>query len=236
MAAIKHPDPEADNPPPAHCAEAGSMVLVHDKVLSDIRHELGNVFHKLYYWSEYLKDKPSDGGTESSATQMLERTIKNLEDFLKVSLDYFHPTHLSLMRMAVPDVVGGLLSVVRNHLNGTPMTVADAGGSDGEAVMVDPSQLSHVLAVAAATLGKQAAPDSRLHVAVLRATRGGERWLDVTFELHHPTDSSPLFRTSRASVEWAVAQKIVQLHGGALCDRPGADGTQTLSIVLPLSS
>src|SRR5437867_2955815 len=141
MSAIKNPDPETESaqklpPRAARRADHGTMVLVQEKVLSEISHELGNFFHKLYYWSDYLKEQPAGASTESTAAQMLERTIKNLEDFLKVSLDYFHPTRLSLMRMAIPDVVGGLLSQVRAQLNGTPITVSDGGAWDGNGVMV----------------------------------------------------------------------------------------------------
>src|SRR5437867_6116827 len=141
MSAIKNPDPETESAQkhPARAArrsDHGTMVLVQEKVLSEIAHELGNFFHKLYYWSDYLKEQPAGAPTESTAAQMLERTIKNLEDFLKVSLDYFHPTRLSLMRMAIPDVVGGLLSQVRAQLNGTPITVSDGGAWDGNGVMV----------------------------------------------------------------------------------------------------
>src|SRR5207244_7069909 len=120
MAATKLPGPEGHQKlgpltarPPVLRAEPASAAVVQEKVLSEIAHELGNFFHKLYYWSDYLKEQPAGAPTESTAAQMLERTIKNLEDFLKVSLDYFHPTRLSLMRMAIPDVVGGLLSQVR---------------------------------------------------------------------------------------------------------------------------
>src|SRR6476660_6757591 len=76
--------------PAAVRPDHATAVLVQEKVLAEITHELGNFFHKLYYWSDYLKEKPARKSSDSTATQMLERTIKNLEDFLKVSLDYFH--------------------------------------------------------------------------------------------------------------------------------------------------
>src|SRR5262245_30758982 len=240
MSAIKNPDPETENTQklPARAArraEHGTMVLVHEKVLSEISHELGNFFHKLYYWSDDRKEQPAGASTESTAAQMLERTIKNLEEFLKASLDYFHPTRLSLMRMAIPDIVGGLLSQVRAQMNGTPVTVSDRGAWDGNGVMVDPSHLSQALGVAVATLVKQVGPESSVHVEVDYSARVDGRWLEVSFELRRPNDPSPLFRTSRAGVEWAVAQKVVALHGGELVERPGEDGTKNITILLPLT-
>src|SRR5712691_8808179 len=88
--------------PAARRPEQVAVAVVQERVLAEIRHELGNFFHKLYYWSDYLKEKPVRQPADSTATQMLERTIKNLEDFLKMSLEYFHPTQLAFTRMVVP--------------------------------------------------------------------------------------------------------------------------------------
>ena len=244
MSAIKNnpgPEPEMEGgqklpPRAARRADQGTMVLVQEKVLSEITHELGNFFHKLYYWSDYLKEKPAGAATEGTATEMLERTIKSLEDFLKVSLGYFHPTRLSLMPMAVPDIVNGLLGQVRGQMNGTPVSVADGPAWDGAAVMIDPGHLSQALGVVVATLVKQIGPESRVCVGVERSARPDGHWVEVALELHGPSDPSPLFRTSRAGVEWAVAQKVMALHGGELAERSDADGTKTLAISLPLRS
>jgi hypothetical protein len=62
---------------------------------------------------------------------MLERTIKNLEDFLRVSIHYFQPTQLSLMRMKAGEVADGLLAQLRSQLNGTPLTVSGGGEWQG---------------------------------------------------------------------------------------------------------
>src|SRR3982750_4424563 len=35
--------------------EQGNLVVVQERVLAEIAHELGNFFHKLYYWSDYIK-------------------------------------------------------------------------------------------------------------------------------------------------------------------------------------
>src|SRR5213079_898334 len=107
---------------PAPRAEQGTNVVRDEKVLAEIAHELGNFFHKLYYSSDYLKEKPARRTADSTAAQMLERTIRNLEDFLKISLDYFHPTQMTFTRMAVGELVEGLLFQVRSQLNGTQVT------------------------------------------------------------------------------------------------------------------
>src|SRR5438128_10239358 len=132
MSATKLPGPEGHQKlgplaarPPALRAEPATAVAVQEKVIAEITHELGNFFHKLYYWSDYLKEKPAPKSADSTAAQMLERTIKNLEDFLRVSLDYFHPTQLSFTRMAVRELLEGLLFQVRAQLNGTSVMVSE---------------------------------------------------------------------------------------------------------------
>ncbi len=220
---------------PARRPEPGTSVFVQEKVLSEIRHELGNFFHKLYYWSDYLKEKPERQATDATAAQMLARTIKNLEDFLKVSLEYFHPTQLSFTRMAVPDMVEGLLFQVQAHVNGTPVAVDDVTDWRDAGVLVDPGHLSKAFGVAVSHLTKQIGPETRLRIVVERSVRRDGLGLEVSFTVHSPNETSPLFRTSEAGVEWAVAQKVVALHGGELSDCAHDSGEKTLMLFLPLS-
>src|SRR2546427_7607873 len=91
MAATKLPGPEGHQKlgplaarSPALRAEPATPVVVQEKVLAELAHELGNFFHKLYYWADYLKEQPAPKSADSTAVQMLERTIKNLEEFLKL--------------------------------------------------------------------------------------------------------------------------------------------------------
>jgi signal transduction histidine kinase len=213
--------------------------MVQEKVLAEIAHELGNFFHKLYYWSDFLKERPTRKPTsaDSTAAQMLERTIKNLEDFLKLSLNYFHPTQLSFMRMGVAELLEGLLFQVRAHMNGAPITVTD--DNEWRAIeanlLVDPSHLSHAFEVVVRHLTGQVGPESRVRVGIARAMRRDTPGLEVGFRLQRPNEASPLFRTAEAGVEWAVAQKVVALHGGELTERAQGNGEKSLVIFLPLS-
>jgi signal transduction histidine kinase len=211
-------------------------VLVEEKVLAEIAHELGNFFHKLYYWSDYLKERTPRKTADSTAAEMLERTIKNLEDFLRLSFDYVHPLQLSFLRMGVADVVHGLLGQVRAQLNGTPATVAHDGEWCGEEVLVDPSHLSRVFEVTLRHMMKQVGAASTVCVAVGRALRAGRPGLELSFHVEGVSEASPLFRTSDAGVEWAVAQKVVALHGGELREQTRGPGEKSLVIFLPLCS
>jgi signal transduction histidine kinase len=215
-------------------ADVGTAVFVHDRVLREISHELGNFFHKLYYWSDYLRERPVESG-DSTAVQMLERTIRNLEEFLKVSLDYFRPTPLSLVRMKVSDLIEGVLFQVRTHLNGTPVAVDTSSDWEGEAVMVDPGQLSRAFAVAIQHLVKQVGPDTKVRVMFVRSAHEGCAGVEVRIALAEPGTGSPLFGSSKAGVEWALAERLVTLHGGELVERPDEAQQKHLSVFLPLS-
>src|SRR5438034_6680293 len=198
MSANKLPGPEGPaklgplvTRPPLLRAEHGTPVLVQEKLLAEIAHELGNFFHKLYYWSDYLKQKPAPKSADSTAAQMLERTIKNLEDFLRVSLDYFHPTQLSFTRMAVRDLLEGLLFQVRAQLNGTPLTLSDDDGwrrEDAE-VLIDPGHLSRAFEVAVRRLTTHVGPESSVPVAIERSARRDRAGLEVGFQLHQPNEA-----------------------------------------------
>jgi len=244
MSATKLPGPEGHQKlgplaarPPAPRAEPATAAVAQEKVLAEIAHELGNFFHKLYYWSDYLKEKPTRKSSDSTATQMLERTIKNLEDFLKVSLDYFNPTQLSFSRMAVGEFVDGLLLQLRSQLNGTPVTVSDVGAwrVDEVELLVDLGHLSYAFEVAMRHLVKQMGPESSVSVSIERSARRQEDGLEVRFHIRQPNEGSPLFRTAEAGVEWAVAQKFVALHGGDLLERNEGPGEKQLVLFLPVS-
>jgi signal transduction histidine kinase len=214
--------------------ETGAVVIVQEKVLAEISHELGNFFHKLYYWSEYLKDAPARPAADSTAAEMLERTIKNLEDFLKVSLGYFNPTQLSFVRMSTSQVLEGMLFQARAQLNGTPLAVSGPPDAEGD-IMVDPGQISVAFEVAVRHLAKQLGQESEVRVECERSLRRDCPGLEVRFLLQRPNEASPLFRTAEAGVEWAVAQRIVALHGGELTEHADERGEKALVVFLPLS-
>ena len=225
---------------PARRAEAATTTAVaevpaaQEKVLAEIAHELGNFFHKLYYWSDYLKERPGRQSADLTAAQMLESTIRNLEGFLKVSLDYFHPMPLSLTRMPAADLVEGLMFQVRSNLNGTALTFSGEGPEREDELLVDPGQLSRAFEVTVRHLTKHVGAESSVHVDVRRGTRSVGAGLEVGFQLHKPNDASPLFRTAEAGVEWALAQKVVALHGGELEEHIHGQGGRSVVIFLPL--
>lgn len=241
MSAREHPGPEgrrqlgprADREP-APLPESAALALAQEKVLGEITHELGNFFHKLYYWAEYLRDAPARSQPDASAAQMLEGTIRGLEDFLKVTLGYFSPIALSPVRMTAADVVDGLLFQVRTQINGTPIEVAHRTQWNGAVAMVDPGHVSRAFEIAVCHLARRAGPESRLVIRCEQSARRDCAGIEIEFDLEHPNDPSPLFRTAEAGLEWAVAERILALHGGELGEHARPGGTRHVSVFLPL--
>src|SRR4029077_10043390 len=127
--------------------EAALSIAAQEQVLADVSHDLGNFFHKLYYWADYLQEKRPKRSADATATQMLEQTIRNLEQYLKAAVEYFHPVQLSCMSMPVPEVAAAVLAQVRGQLNGTPLTVCDPEPWQGAVVSIDPGRFSQALGV-----------------------------------------------------------------------------------------
>src|SRR5262245_59259437 len=63
--------PTQGSPEEADAREQGSLVVVQERVLGEIAHELGNFFHKLYYWSDFIKtDAEAAKGADSTVGHM----------------------------------------------------------------------------------------------------------------------------------------------------------------------
>jgi len=58
--------------------------------------------------------------------------------------------------------------------------------------------------------------------------------LEMRLDVEPKVVPSPLFRTAEAGVEWAVAQKLIEMHGGEIVERCDANGRKTVLIFLPL--
>jgi hypothetical protein len=125
---------------------------------------------------------------------------------------------------------------VRTQLNGTAVTVSDAGAwHAGEAqVLVDPSHLSYAFEIAVRQLQKQLGAETSIAIGIERSARRDCAGLEVVFHLRQPNEASPLFRTAEAGIQWAVAQKFVSLHGGELLERSEEPGEKQITLFIPL--
>lgn len=215
--------------------EQGNLVVVQERVLAEIAHELGNFFHKLYYWSDYIKgDADSAKKFDTTAGHMLERTITNLEEFLKVALEYFHPIKLNFTKVAVGELLDGFMTHVGAHLNGNEVRVRRDEIDEPATILIDPARISQAFRIALHHVHEDLKSGGALSVSLGRSTRREFPGLEIRLAVVPKVAPSPLFRTAEAGVEWAVAQKLIEMHGGEILEEFDANGQKIVLIFLPL--
>jgi len=220
---------------PEHGKGQGSLVVVQERVLAEISHELGNFFHKLYYWSDYIKgDSEGARNTDATAGQMLERTIANLEDFLKVALEYFYPVTLNFTRVAVAELLEGFMTHLGSHVNGNQVQVWRDEIKEPASILVDPARISQAFRIVLHKVREDLKSGGALTVSMGKGWRRDFPGLEMRLEVEPKTPSSPLLRTPEVGVEWAVAQKLVEMHGGEIVERYEMNGRRVMLIFLPL--
>jgi signal transduction histidine kinase len=227
--------PAAPAPRPEEGHEQGSLVVVQERVLAEIAHELGNFFHKLYYWSDYIKgDAEGARKADSTAGHMLERTITNLEDFLKVALEYFYPIKLNFTKVPVGELLDGFMTHLGAHLNGNEVRVFRDEISEPATILVDPARISQAFRIALHQVHEDLKSGGALTVSMGKGHRRDFPGLEMRLEVEPKVAPSPLFRTAEAGVEWAVARKLIEMHGGEIVERYDQTGRKVVLIFLPL--
>jgi signal transduction histidine kinase len=215
--------------------DQGSLVLVQERVLAEIAHEIGNFFHKLYYWSDYIKsDTEGARKADSTAGHMLERTISNLEDFLKVALEYFNPIKLSFTKISVGELLDGFMMHLGSHLNGNDVRVWRDEIGEPATILVDPARISQAFRIALHKVHEDLKAGGALTVALGTGSRREFPGLEMRLEVEPKAPRSALSRTAEAGVEWAVAQKLIEMHGGEILEEYDANGRKVIDIFLPL--
>ena len=198
-----------------------------ERVLSEISHELGNYFHKLYYWAELLREqRPAAADAEPAA--LLERTVRELEAFLKAALEFFRPISVVPMAMPVDDVVRSVRAVVTRHAEPAPLTWTVRTLPPGM-VAIDPGRFSFVLeGLVRAVRGATETPIS----AALDADGVDGRAVVLTLTAKGP--DRPAADTVGAAIEWAIVERIVDAHSGSLVKDVGGAGC-SVRLQLPIA-
>lgn len=223
--------PVSDGPSRDH----GALVVVQERVLGDIAHELGNFFHKLYYWSDFIKNDGSGvRAPDSTVGHMLERTIVNLEEFLKVALEYFQPVTLDLADVPANLLLEGFLTHVGSLANGNAVEVSREETDEEERVRVDPTRLSQAFRMALRHVHEHVKAGGALAVSLGRSARHDRHGLEIRLDVVPTTPVSALLRASEVGIEWAVAQKLIELHGGEIAEDLDPHGRKVVRIFLPL--
>jgi hypothetical protein len=227
------PEPRpAPEPPPAPEPSVPVAPVIGERVVADVRHEIGNYFHKLYYWADFLTESRSGLAGDVTATQMLEETIRNLEELLQATLEYVRPMAASPIRMHAREVADGVVRQLVSGLAGrTVVPAIDDGVPVERTVLVDPGRLSQLLAALVRRIESTMDGERELEVRVGAEARAGAdvvvvRVTGVPTGVGHST---------LGEVEWATAENVARLAGGELSTHD-AGGRATIALALPLRS
>lgn len=226
-------------PRPANGASSAPSVATaasQERVLADMSHELGNLFHRLYYWAEYLRDDRSTTNGDGTATEMLERTIKHLEGFLQVALQYFAPMEVSPLRVKAGELLSSLISQLTTRMCDARVEVERSDVAVVSEVLVDPARMSQALEIAVRRVAHYVGEGSRLSAVIDCVTYGHRPSVELRIAITHPTEDSPFFRSAEAGLEWALMEKLMQLHGGGLQEHTAEGEECGFSLFIPTAT
>jgi signal transduction histidine kinase len=199
-----------------------------EHVLSEISHELGNYFHKLYYWGELLREQRLASAAAEPAA-LLERTIRDLETFLKTALEFFRPISIVPMAMSVDELTAAIRASITRQVDPTPVCWNDANGDGTAIVAIDPGRFSFILeAIVRRVLG----PEVGSLVADV-ATQGDASGGRYALTLTGRSGERPATQSVGAVIEWAIVERVVELHGGSV-DVIGAGAERGIQLHLPI--
>jgi hypothetical protein len=215
--------------------DALESVASQEQMVAEILHDLGNLFHKLYYWADYLRSGDASRDGDASAGEMLEGTIKQLQDYLKAAFDYLAPVALSPTRMAAADVMNSFVGKVTARLCATAVRKAGLEAVGSLTVLIDPSRMSQGLDIVVRQVASQVSEASSVAVTAVAVNHEGPAGIAVRVVVDHCADPSMFFRSAEASVEWALAEKLFDMHGGRLSHESGATGEVTVVMFFPVS-
>jgi len=214
--------------PASEVVRASDVSPRQERLLSEISHELGNYFHKLYYWAELLREqRPTTADAEPAA--LLEQTIRDLETFLKTALEFFRPISVVPMAMSVDELTKSLRALVARHVEPASLAWQVEGEIAAGTVSVDPGRFSFV--VGGLVRRVHAAADAAVTASVERQGPAGNAWYVLTLAARGP-DRGPSMSVA-ATIEWAIIERVVELHGGSV-DAAAAGEDRTVHLRLPI--
>jgi len=203
-------------------AGGGQLVVVRQQVVDNVGHVLGNLFQRIYH----LLSQPRDPG--ASADQ-LESTIRQLEHFLQLVLDYVSPISLTLDYVSAAEIAQSLARQVSDRIGAHVRTGAELP-MEGR-LLIDPGRLARCFALLATRLVENGSNSKGIELqATIRPAAGVLLlWLDIPAGLVLPCSSV-------SEMHWAVAEKFLEMHGGSLQAKPGPSGDVRWEITIPLQS
>jgi len=179
---------------------------------------------QLYYWARRAVEQRREGGKREIADRMLTLATENLQRFVTTLLDCFRTIDLVPTPTPTSEVVAALVRRARDEMTAASVVVRE----DTETtVLVDPTQLARVWS---AIVRRLAAGTGAFEVTAASAPRNDRRGVEILVRRNAPRSLAAPDLTTE--LEWALAQRIIELHGGELREDPGTR-VRTLVLFLP---
>ena len=207
---------------PEAAEDAGQLVVIQSRVVENADHVFGNLFQRLYYGVAKVGDHDPELAAE------LGDSARQVESALQLLLDYVAPFAPSLERFVVADLARSLAQRIE-AASALRVTLALPGESAAALqVMVDPGRLGRAFDLMASGLGSDAAAGAarRATVGIDAAAATAVVWLRMP-------SAAIAARTSIGELRWAVAAKLVEIHGGSLEEEAGREGEVLWRVSLP---
>lgn len=202
-------------------SEDAQMVVVRPQVVETVGHVLGNVFQRMYHLIEVC------GNADAATAAALHSTTRTLEDFLQQVIDYFSPISLVLQHVPAAEVAQGLARQLSDAVGGA--VKLDAKLPADRCVLVDPGRLARGFSLLASRLHNGADSARGIGARVVGEAHGCSVRLTVMLPAAVVAPQS-----SESEVRWAVAEKLLETHGGTLRQHAMRSGEVLWEIVLPL--
>ena len=196
------------------------IVAVRPQVVETVGHVLGNMFQRMYHLIEVA------GTADAASATALESGTRKLEGFLQLVIDYFSPVTLALQHLPATEVAQGLARQVSDSI-GCAVRV-DAKLPAESRLLADPGRLARSFSLLASQL-RAAGSERAVTVRVVGETSGRSIRLTVMLPA-----SVVAAESSESEVRWAVAEKLLETHGGSLRQRAMPTGEVQWEIALPL--
>ena len=198
------------------------IVLVRPAVVEHVEHVFGNLFQRIYHLADQTREQ------DTATAELLSGSIRQLEDFLQLVMDYFSPLPLTLQLVPAIEVAQSLAREISDAV-GCPVKI-DGRHCSGR-LLVDPGRLVRAFALLTAQLGQ--AGDDQTSLQIRTAVRPSPPALVLSMSLPSHLLSR---RSSATEMQWTVAEKVLESQGGELTQGPIVSGEVSWEIVLPLQS
>jgi hypothetical protein len=220
-------------PPTAVEPPAGGLLRIDEAVVHDLSHELGNYFHKLYYWTDCIRSGADDLEPGTSPTDALDEALHRLQAFLDLALVYFEPVVPKPIALSGADVVKALEALVQGENPEAGVEVVSTASASAAPLQVDTTRLSTGFRTIARLLSGGPGTSFFLEADVVGTTATNRRLQIAVSSTGGSADAAA--RRAQRVVEWAVASRMLELHGGALDTHEQRPGAARCVLTLPLA-